>query len=175
MKYQVISPTEAKDLQARGATIVDIREPAEFLREHIADALTLPLSEIQKGKALPPVSLQHPVIFHCLSGARTQQHTDILIKAAHPHKVMLLEGGLSGWKQAKLPTIEDKKQPLPLMRQVQITAGSLVVIGVLLGYTLGTGFFLLSGFIGAGLVFAGLSGWCGMANVLAKMPWNKIK
>ncbi len=82
-------------------------------------------------------------------------------------------GRYSGLKQAGLPTVEDKSQPLPLMRQVQIAARLLILCGVVLGYTLSSGFFLLSGFVGAGLLFAGLTGFCGMARLLKVMPWNR--
>lgn len=175
MEHQVVSPNEAHTLKAQGAILVDIRESAEFNREHIPGAINFPLSEMQKGSDLPLTSSQHGVIFHCQTGTRTRQNIETLARAAHPHAVTLLEGGIEGWKQVKLSTIEDKKQPLPLMRQVQIAAGSLIVIGVVLGYSLNMAFFLLPGFVGAGLVFAGLSGWCGMANILAKMPWNRVK
>jgi rhodanese-related sulfurtransferase len=89
--------------------------------------------------------------------------------------VLLLTGGINGWKSANLPTLEDKKQPIPVMRQVQIAAGILILVGVVLGYTLDKSLFLLSGLVGAGLIFAGISGWCGMAILLAKMPWNTLK
>lgn len=72
-----------------------------------------------------------------------------------------------------MPIVEDKSQPLPLMRQVQIAAGALILLGVVLGYAVNSGFFLLSGFVGAGLTFAGLTGFCGMARLLAVMPWNR--
>ena len=69
---------------------------------------------------------------------------------------------------------EDKSQPLPLMRQVQIVAGILILLGVALGYAFNSGFFLLSAFVGAGLTFAGITGFCGMARLLALMPWNRL-
>ena len=69
--------------------------------------------------------------------------------------------------------MSDRKQPIEIMRQVQITAGSLVVIGVVLAFTVAPAFIALSAFVGAGLVFAGVSGWCGMAKLLALMPWNR--
>ena len=84
-----------------------------------------------------------------------------------------LEGGLDAWKRAGLPVHANKKTPLELMRQVQITAGSLVLVGVLLGAFVHPAFFALSGAIGAGLVFAGASGWCGLAQVLRLAPWNR--
>ena len=68
---------------------------------------------------------------------------------------------------------KDSSQPLPLMRQVQIAAGSLALLGVILGYTVSSIFFLLSGFVGAGLILAGVTGFCGMARLLDKMPWNR--
>ncbi len=89
-----------------------------------------------------------------------------------PAQVSLLEGGIDGWKAAGLPVTEDKSQPLPLMRQVQIAAGGLTLLGVILGYTVHGGFFLISGFVGAGLMLAGMTGFCGMARLLEKMPWN---
>jgi rhodanese-related sulfurtransferase len=175
MTVKSVSPPEALALMKNGAVLIDIREPAEFLREHVPDAISVPLSDIIAGKNIVGLSVQHPVIFHCLAGSRTTQNADTLIKAASPASTLLLSGGINAWKSANLPTIEDKKQPLPLMRQVQIVAGTLILIGILLGYTLDTSLFLLSGFVGAGLLFAGVSGWCGMALLLAKMPWNKLK
>jgi rhodanese-related sulfurtransferase len=85
----------------------------------------------------------------------------------------LVEGGLDAWKRAGLPVAEDRRQPIELMRQVQIAAGSMVVLGVVLGLLVAPGFYLLSGFVGAGLVFAGVTGTCGLASVLRLMPWNR--
>lgn len=175
MTVKSVSPPEAQALMKNGAVLIDIREPAEFLREHVPDAISVPLSDIIAGKSIVGLSVQHPVIFYCLVGSRTSQNADALIKAASPASTLLLSGGISAWKSANFPTVEDKKQPLPLMRQVQIVAGTLILIGILLGYTLDTSLFLLSGFVGAGLLFAGVSGRCGMALLLAKMPWNKLK
>lgn len=175
MTVRTVSPSEAQELMKNGSILVDIRESAEFLREHVPDAVFLPLSEIVAGKNVVNVSIYHPVIFHCLAGSRTTQNADVLIRAAAPASIVLLSGGINAWKSASLPTIEDKKYPLPIMRQVQIVAGILILTGVLMGYAIDKSFFLLSGFIGAGLLFAGVSGWCGMAVLLSKMPWNKLK
>ena len=82
-------------------------------------------------------------------------------------------GGIEGWKAAGLGVAADRSKPVEIMRQVQIAAGSLVVLGVLLGFVIHTGFFLLSAFVGAGLVFAGVSGTCAMAKLLGFMPWNR--
>jgi rhodanese-related sulfurtransferase len=85
----------------------------------------------------------------------------------------MLEGGIEGWKQAGLPAVLDKSRPIEINRQVMIAAGSLVLIGVLLGAIVRPEFYALSGLIGAGLVFAGVSGFCGMTKLLELMPWNR--
>lgn len=113
-----------------------------------------------------------PVIFHCRSGNRTSAYAEHLREAAQC-EAYLLEGGLDAWRKAGLPFAEDRRQPLELMRQVQIAAGSLVLAGVLLGLTAAPGFLGLSAFVGLGLIFAGTTGWCGMARLLAAMPWNR--
>jgi hypothetical protein len=92
-----------------------------------------------------------------------------LMSASQP----VLDGGLDSWKKAGLATKADRKAPLEIMRQVQITAGSIVVAGAVLAATVSPAFIWLSAFIGAGLVFAGSTGWCGMAKLLAVMPWNR--
>jgi rhodanese-related sulfurtransferase len=85
----------------------------------------------------------------------------------------MLEGGLTGWKSAGYPTRVDHTKPIELQRQVQIAAGSLILLGVLLSWLVSPFFVALSAFVGGGLVFAGLSGWCGMAHLLALLPWNR--
>ena len=85
----------------------------------------------------------------------------------------MLGGGIAAWKAAGLPVLRDHRKPIEMMRQVQIVAGILVLIGVGLGATVDPKFFALSGFVGAGLVFAGATGTCGMARLLALAPWNK--
>ncbi|PEI05861.1 hypothetical protein CRM79_00890 [Pantoea agglomerans] len=172
MTPETVSPQEAKRLVDQGAVLIDIRDSTEYQREHIPNARSLPLSDITAGKTVEGADKQ-PVIFHCLSGGRTAQNANALLKAASPMPALLMAGGINAWKSANLPTIKDKKRPLPIMRQVQIVAGTLILIGVVMGYTTDSRLFLLSGFVGAGLLFAGLSGLCAMANLLLKMPWNR--
>lgn len=173
MPYTKRTPDEVRELQENGALIVDIRQKDEFHREHLVDAISLPLTELQAGEKIPLTADVQAVVFYCQSGMRTEQNIEMLLNAAAPASVVVLEGGLNNWKQAKLPTVVDKRSPRPLMQQVQIVAGSLILIGVVLGFSFHPGFFFLSAFVGAGLLFAGLSGWCGMALLLAKMPWNR--
>ncbi len=161
-----ISPAEAQRRIAAGALLVDIREADEHARSRIPGARNLPLAKLESIGEAPAV------IFHCRSGMRTDANASRLAEAAQC-EAYLLEGGIEGWRKAGLPVAEDKKAPLEIMRQVQIAAGMLVLTGVILGFTAAPAFFGLSAFVGAGLTFAGVSGWCGMAKLLALMPWNR--
>jgi rhodanese-related sulfurtransferase len=160
-----ISPEEAQRRIAAGALLVDIREADEHARQHIPGARSMPLARLETIGDAPAV------IFHCRSGMRTDANAARLAEAAQC-EAYLLEGGIEGWRKAGLPIAEDRKAPLEIMRQVQIAAGLLVLSGVILGFTVAPAFFGISGFVGAGLTFAGVSGWCGMAKLLAMMPWN---
>jgi rhodanese-related sulfurtransferase len=168
MSLPTITPAEAKRLIAQGATLIDIRERDEHAREHIAVARNLPLSTLTDAGGT-----KGPIIFHCRAGKRTADNAGRLREAANCD-AYILEGGIEAWKQADLPVVVDKRQPIEINRQVMIAAGSLVLIGVLLGAFVNPGFYALSGVIGAGLVLAGVSGFCGMAKLLALMPWNRV-
>lgn len=168
---KAVQPHEAARLIREGAVLVDIREADEHARERIAGARHYSLSKID---AESPVRTGEDVlIFHCRSGMRTKANAAKLAAAVQGCNVYALEGGLDAWKKAGLPVAIDRKQPIEIMRQVQIGAGSLVLIGVLLGALVNPFFYALSGFVGAGLIFAGITGFCGMAKVLALMPWNR--
>jgi rhodanese-related sulfurtransferase len=162
--------TLARRLKSRELTLIDIREPDEFSREHIDGAVSLPLSRLEAGHlALRGTT---PVAFTCKSGMRTNSNCGRL--AAHVGEpAFILQGGIEGWKKAGLGTRADRKAPIEIMRQVQIAAGSLVVAGVALGAVVDPAFAWLSALMGAGLVFAGTTGWCGLAKLLAVMPWNR--
>lgn len=168
MPITTISPQKARDLIAQGAVTVDIREADEHARERIPGARHQALSRLSG----PLLVQADTVIFHCRSGNRTATHADRLA-AATSGKAYVLEGGIEAWKKAGLPVAQDKRQPLELQRQVQIAAGSLVALGVVLGTLVHPGFYALSGFVGAGLIFAGVSGTCGMAHLLKHAPWNR--
>jgi rhodanese-related sulfurtransferase len=167
---KVISAARARELVAEGALLIDVREADEHARERIPGAHSSPLS----GGA-PSVPRNAVLIYHCKSGNRTNANAATLREAAEGAacEAYLLEGGLEAWKTEGLPIAKNKKAPLEIMRQVQIAAGSLALIGFLLGIGVDPRFHALSGVIGAGLLFAGASGWCGMAKLLAIMPWNR--
>lgn len=165
---KTISPAEAAARMKTGAVLVDIREPDEYARERIDGALSRPLSRFERARFHAP----NGVIFHCKSGGRTHANAAQLAAAADC-EAFVLEGGIDRWRAAGLPVTKDDKQPIEIMRQVQIAAGSLVLIGVILGLSVSPAFYGLSAFVGAGLVFAGVSGSCIMAKALAVMPWNR--
>jgi rhodanese-related sulfurtransferase len=166
-----LTPEEAARRLADGrAVLIDIREPDEFARRRAKGALSRPLSTLDaKGLGLPDA---REVIFTCRSGMRTGANGGRLA-AACGRPAHVLEGGLDAWNGAGLPVETDSKAPLEMMRQVQIVAGSLVLAGVVLGLTLSPWFLGVAGFVGAGLTFAGITGFCGMARLLALAPWNR--
>ena len=175
MGLPTITPVEAKRRLASGSAIlVDIREPMEHARESIPGARLYPLSAFD-AKALTALGGAHApaLIFHCQGGRRTADNADRLRTCGVP-EAYILEGGISGWKAAGYPTSIDRTKPIELQRQVQITAGLLILTGMLLAWLVSPLFLGLSAFVGTGLVFAGISGWCGMARVLGVMPWNRL-
>jgi rhodanese-related sulfurtransferase len=162
--------TVADRLKNRTLTLVDIREADEFAREHIGGAVSLPLSKLESAHVkLEPGK---DVVFQCRSGMRTSANCARLAAFADG-PAYVLEGGLDAWKKSGLPVRADAAAPLEINRQVQIAAGMLILTGVVLAQTVHPAFVGLSAFVGAGLTFAGVSGWCGMAKLLAVMPWNQ--
>lgn len=165
-----LDPLAVQARLAQGAVLVDIREADEHAREHISGACSVPLSRLQAGGTALP---EAPLVFACASGVRTQGNAALLQQAAGKREAVLLDGGLQAWKRAGLPVSADARAPLPLMRQVQLIAGSLVLIGAVLGTTVSPWWHGLSAFVGAGLVMAGATGFCGMARLLVHAPWNR--
>jgi rhodanese-related sulfurtransferase len=164
---KTLKPAEVAELLKSGrAVLVDIREPDEFARRRVKGALSRPLGQLDK------VPLDRPVVFTCKSGMRTQANCERLAQAVGG-EVSILEGGVDGWAAAGLPVEADRQAPIEIMRQVQIAAGALVLTGALLSATVAPSFIWLSAAIGAGLVFAGVTGFCGMARLLAQAPWNR--
>ena len=167
MSLPTITPQDAKRLVDQGATLIDIRSAEERAREHIPGSHHGPLAQMTNFAGVGA-----PIIFHCRSGMRTASNADRL-KDAAPCNAYMLAGGLEAWKKAGLPVVTDKSQPIEIYRQVMIASGSLVLLFVLLGAFVAPAFYALAGLIGAGLVFGGATGWCGMAKLLALMPWNR--
>lgn len=172
MSLPTISPEQAKRLMDQGAMLVDIREADEHAREKITGARHLPLSKLDEADLA--VHAGKPVIFHCRSGARTLANAPRLAdKIDEDCEAYVVAGGLDAWKRAGLPVVADRHQPLELQRQVQIGAGALAFFGTLLGLLMSPWFFAVPLFVGGGLMTAGITGFCGMAEVLVRMPWNR--
>lgn len=166
-----LSPQQVRErIDAGRAVLVDIREPDEFARSHVKGAQSQPLSTWEKAHLT--IDPDADVIFTCRSGMRTAGACDRLA-ARVSGEAFVLDGGLDAWAKAGLPVETDVDAPMEIMRQVQIAAGSLVLIGVLLGLLVAPAWFALSAFVGAGLTFAGVSGFCGMARLLMLAPWNR--
>ena len=152
--------------------IIDVREFSEFDGERVAGAQLMPLSRFDKH--IGEIDRDKPVYVMCRSGNRAKQAAEKL-HAGDFKNLFVIEGGMQAWNSAGLPTIKGESKVWSLERQVRFTAGSLVLIGAVLAFLISLYFILLSGFVGAGLVFAAVSDTCGMAMVLAKMPWNQDK
>lgn len=170
MAINSVSPEAARELIEVGALLVDIRAADEYARERISGSLHLPMDDLRPGDER--LGRGRVIIFHCQSGNRTRFHAQKM-SACVSGTAHALAGGLDAWKRAGMPVETDRSQPIALQRQVQITAGTIVLIGVVLGVSVSPWFNLIPGFVGAGLVFAGASGFCGLARVLMRAPWNR--
>jgi rhodanese-related sulfurtransferase len=172
MSLPKISPLDAKRLLDQGAILVDIREADEHARERVLGAHHLALSKLDEADLA--LHRGKPVIFHCRSGARTMRNASGLSqKVGGVCDAFIVEGGLDAWKKAGLPVVTDRHQPIELQRQVQIGAGSLALLGRILGLFVTPWFFAVPALVGVGLIIAGVTGFCGMASILMRAPWNR--
>ena len=173
MSHSTIAPAEAAAAAASGhGILLDVRTPAEFREVHAQGAILLPLDvlsalRVEEARAANP----GPVYLLCASGIRAIKAAELLQRAGFDD-LRLVEGGTHAWIAAQLPVVRGRKT-ISLERQVRIGAGLLVLTGTSLGWLVNPGFFLLAGFVGAGLVFAGVTDICGLAIVLARAPWNR--
>ncbi len=171
MEVKNINVQQAKQwLDQNEAILIDVREPAEHASQKIPDATLYPLAGICCG-GLPKTDKK--ILIHCQKGMRGSNACQKLMAEDAALEVYNIEGGIEAWRQAGMPVENGDKKILPLDRQVQLTMGlSLLAFGVL-GYFVNPSFSLGAVFIGAGLTNAGLTGWCGLARLMAKMPWNR--
>ncbi|MDA0944884.1 MAG: rhodanese-like domain-containing protein [bacterium] len=169
---QLITPDECKPVLGNpDVAIVDVRESGEFLASAIPGAIHMPLSTIdsQGVDALDAST----VVVYCLSGMRAAQAAQAI--QASTKSVYVLSGGIRAW-QAQGGAVHTRRViRFTIMQQVQIIAGGCVLAGVILSKVHHPYWVYVSGFMGTGLLFAGLSGWCGMAKVLVKLPWNRSR
>ena len=172
-----IAVTECRRLLDGGQTlhILDVRTPAEFARVHAAGARSLPLDKLDPA-AMAALRRQgnEPIYVICQSGKRGAMACQRL-RDAGLDLVYNIEGGTAAWEQSGLPVTRGGGKVISLERQVRISAGFLVLLGVTLAWTIHWGFLAIPAFVGAGLMFAGATGFCTMAKVLAFMPWNRVR
>jgi len=152
--------------------VIDVREFSEFNSERIAEAQLMPFSNFEKHA--DDIDHSKPVYLMCRSGGRAAQAATRL-SAKGFTDIHVIKGGMQAWAAADLPVVKGDSKVWSLERQVRFTAGLLIVTSVILGFTVSQYFFIISGLFGAGLTFAGATDWCGMAMVLARMPWNKAR
>ncbi len=167
-----MTTTKPKNLELRlgQTTLIDVRTPAEFAGEHIDGAHCVPLDRVDV-ETIRTLTGAGPCVLVCQSGKRASLAAEKLA-AAGLGDLAVLEGGVNAWKAAGLP-VNRGRGVISIERQVRIGAGALVLAGVVLGWTVAPGWFGLAAFVGAGLVFAGVTDFCGMGLLLAKMPWNQ--
>ena len=168
------NPKQVKNwLENNEAIVIDVREPAEFKSGHIQGAINKPLSTVCLEEVCMPEHTNKKLVLQCQGGKRSMMAVEKLLQENPQMDIYNLEGGINAWAEAGFQTQQTGRKVLPLNQQVQLAAGSLIVTGIMLGWFVHIGFVGIALFVGCGLMFAGLTGFCGMMKLLAKMPWNK--
>jgi rhodanese-related sulfurtransferase len=155
-------------------TLLDVRTPREYACAHVPGAILEPLESFDASHAATHLPAgQQALYVICQSGTRARNAIAKLENACVKDCV-LVEGGTTAWMEAGLPVEREQAGGISLERQVRIAAGSLVFIGTLLALFVHTAFLVIPGFVGTGLIFAGVTDICGMGMLLARMPWNQL-
>ena len=170
----VIKPeTLSKWLESDEVLLIDVREPAEYNAESINKARNIPLSQVTIDDAYLLEHRDKKLVIHCQSGKRSMMACEKLKADSAPYDIWNLEGGINAWKEAGLHVVSFGKKILPIDQQVQLSIGFIIAVGIILGYALSSYWLLLPLIVSFGLINAGITGWCGLAKFIAKMPWNK--
>jgi rhodanese-related sulfurtransferase len=156
--------------QKPDAILLDVRTPVEFAEVHVPQANNIPLGDLTPADL--PFPKSEAIYLLCASGKRADVAARRLEQAGFSD-AQVVAGGTQAWVQASLPVKRGEVKAISLERQVRIAAGLLVVTGILLGWLVNRYFFGLSAFVGAGVVFAGVTDFCGMGLLLARLPWNR--
>lgn len=149
---------------------INVCTPTEYKEKHIAGVRNVPLDEI--ATRVGEFSDKRTVYIHCRSGNRAARAIDLMKSLGVKAELVNVSGGLLAWGKAGFDTVSLTSR-MPIMQQTLLAAGSLILVGYVLSAFVHPAFIYLSVFVGAGLSFAGLTGWCGMSYALSKMPWNK--
>lgn len=171
MSHTRATPEEAhRAVESGAAALVDVREVSECDAVRVEGALNLPLSRF--GELSAQVDRARPVYLLCRSGARAAQAAERLSKGGHP-QVLVVDGGIDAWIASGKTVVRGESRVWAMERQVRFVAGSLVLIGTVLGLRVDFRWLGLPGFVGAGLVFSALTDTCTMAAILGRLPWNR--
>lgn len=153
-------------------TLLDVRTPVEFAEKHIAGSLHIPLDQLDEQ--LSTLDKDQTIVLICAAGKRAEKACQLLSTKDFT-KLQVMTGGIADWEGAGLPLNRSGRKVLPLMRQTQLVIGLGVLTFSLLAYFVNPAFAFGSAFFGAGLTMAGSTGWCGLAILLSKMPWNHVQ
>jgi len=169
-----ISPVALSAMLGTGEPheLLDVRTAPEYANAHVPGATLNPLSDLKVGVFLERHKPGTPIYVLCQSGARAAKAIEQFERAGC-YDCFLVEGGTQAWIDAGLPVHRGASSVLPIMRQVQIVVGTLSAIGSILAFAVNPWFAIVPLLLGCGLLFAGVTGTCGMALMLAKMPWNR--
>ena len=173
---RLVSPAEVARARSEGRpfALVDVRTPAEYEQFHAEGADLVPLDRLDPRAFVASRGSkgEEPIFLLCRSGARAAKACEAFCAAGFAN-VVCVEGGTEAWQRAGLPVVQGERKVISLERQVRLAAGTLVLLGVVLGWLVHPALLGLSAFVGAGLVFSGVTDWCGMAMLLSRMPWNQ--
>lgn len=175
MSVSTISPEGLAQLRKEGKSVelIDVRTPVEFRELHVEFAKNVPLDQLNPESIMGSRrgATSEPLYLICQMGGRSEKACEKFQQKGFAN-VVSVAGGTAACERSGLPVVRGKKA-ISLERQVRIAAGTLVLTGVLLGWLVSPYFYGLSGFVGAGLLFAGVTDTCGMGMLLARMPWNQ--
>ena len=166
-----LTPAELDEAQRAGVVkLLDVRTPAEFASAHVPGSYNMPLDRLTKHGAEFGTAVG-PLVLICRSGTRAQQAEQLLQGEGLP-RLHVLDGGILAWERAGLPVTRGR-QVWSIERQIRAIAGGLVLLGTLGGILLWPPLLSLAAFVGAGLLFAGVTDTCMMGLLLARLPWNQ--
>ena len=176
MSHKRIHPVDLMANKTADMCILDVRTAAEVKASALPDCLHIPLHELTPARLQNEIEKSGKsgaqVYLLCQGGKRAEMAADQLTGNVDS-ELVIIEGGLNAVQAAQIPLQQTGNAVMSLERQVRIAAGFLVLAGVILGYVVNSGFFVLSGFVGAGLMFAGITDTCMMGMLIARMPWNR--
>lgn len=171
MSIENITPGIAQEWLSKGdSVLLDVRTAGEYASEHIEGAILLTPEEMKGLSARYP---GRKLVFQCAAGGRSRNACAAFQKLDPAQTVYNLEGGINAWKHAGLDTVKGSRTLLPLDRQVQLTIGIMLLAATSAGFLVHSYWHVIALFIGVGLTIAGATGFCGLARILACMPWNR--